>query len=1371
MAFDQATRNLLARFVSDARRLIAEEFTYQFQSLYGISDSGEITSLHELRHLDESQKATAARLRERINYLVESHLDETKPTTAAVERLAREQAFTILNRLAAIRMAEKRGLIVESVGKGYQSKGFQVYSQVAWSGLGEIYDRYRRYLFCLFDELAVDLGVLFDRLSPSGILFPREKALLDLIKLLNASDLEALWAEDETIGWIYQYYNDPVERKKMREKSAAPRNSYELAVRNQFFTPRYVVEFLTDNTLGRIWYEMTWGETKLKEQCRYLVRRPNEIFLKPGEAAPEQSRQDNLSQEDQELLKQAVFIPHRALKDPRTILMLDPACGSMHFGLYAFDLFEVIYDEAWELEEKLGADALSHLPGMKSLHDTYAGKDAFLKDVPRLIIEHNLHGIDIDPRCAQIAGLSLWLRAQKAWQRLGLKPAERPAIKRSNIVCAEPMPGEKELLREFVEREFPAEEQTVFLRLLESIFDKMQLAGEAGSLLKIEEEIRSAITEAKKLWKEGPQLEQSRLFADLEPVKQKELKIDLSGITDEQFWDSAESRIYAALRDYAGQAENGGGFRRRLFAEDAAQGFAFIDVCRKRYDVAVTNPPFGEFSAKWKKEASEAFPDTRNDIFGAFTERMLELSVARGFVGAITSRTGFFLTSFNLWRTNVILGKASLRCVADLGDGVMDNAMVEAAAYFFEKAAPKRRALFIRGLLTAKKEEAIADALESVRKGLLAPNAFYPPLEHFSILPDGPFVYWSNPRALTAFASWPALKDSAGDVRQGLATADDPRFARAIWEAPYDNRRFTDNGKAWTPYVKAGASQPWFSPITLLVNWGGDAAELWNNLNARGKVRSNIWMLRDAIRLHFFKPGFSWTRRAARFIPYVIPEGCIPSASRYLAYPHSDKTFSLIGVAGSNAASVFLRFYGEMFQRPNYMVETVKLLPWPKISGELETTLKQLIDSEVRQRRRAYQNHEPFHEFTLPFKLWSEGRSVNALEFDYASLLTPLLERDISTAFGLTSEDFASVSLDFCEALAFRRSGGNEDEGDDEKDFVIDVSEKAQQEELMSYALGCAIGRWDIRYGTGELAAPELPDPFAPLPVCPPGQLQNAQGLPAHPEDVPAAYPLKNIPWGGILVDDPNHPQDIERRVREIIEIIWKDRADAIEQEACEILGVKSLRDYFRKPTGFFADHLKRYSKSRRRAPIYWPLSTANGSYTLWIYYHRLTDQTLHTAIADFVDPKIKALDKEIAALRERVNGSWGNQAGELVDFQDELKALRAELERVIKLPWKPNLNDGVLITASPLWNRFRLTKWQKDLKACWEALEKGDCDWAHLAYSIWPRRVEKLCETDRSVAIAHGLEHLYKGETSKMKPKRRKKKAEVEETEVSSEL
>jgi hypothetical protein len=313
--------------------------------------------------------------------------------------------------------------------------------------------------------------------------------------------------------------------------------------------------------------------------------------------------------------------------------------------------------------------------------------------------------------------------------------------------------------------------------------------------------------------------------------------------------------------------------------------------------------------------------------------------------------------------------------------------------------------------------------------------------------------------------------------------------------------------------------------------------------------------------------------------------------------------------------------------------------------------------------------------------------------------------------------------------------------------------------DLLGYFLGVAFGRWDISHAVGVRTAPTLPAPFAPLPVCPPGQLQNALGLPAAPEDVSGTYPIKAIPWDGILVDDPNHPLDIERRVREVIEIIWTGKdggptAEAIELEACDILGVKSLRDYFRKPTNFFADHLKRYSKSRRQAPIYWPLSTKSGSYTLWIYYHRLNDQTLHKCLADFLDPKIKDVEGELGKL----SGKDSGRAADLRDFLNELKDLRDEIERVIKPPWKPNLNDGVLITASPLWKLFRLSKWQKDLKSCWEDLEKGDYDWAHLAYTIWPERVEKVCEKDRSIAIAHGLEHLCKVEPPKPKKPRGKK-------------
>jgi hypothetical protein len=281
MAFDQPTRNRLLRFVGEARSLLTEEFTRQLQNEYGLDPTrGEVAGMETLTHLDNVRRATAHLLRQTMeHYLAASPSQGKKATQEVLDRIVREQAFTVLNRLCALRMAEARGLLIESIARGYQSRGFQLYARLAGSALGETGDAYRAYLFSLFDEFAVDLAVLFDRFSPQGRLFPRESVLLELLAAIDHADLEPFWAEDETIGWIYQYFNSVDERRQMRAASQAPRNSRELAVRNQFFTPRYVVEFLTDNTLGRIWYEMMRGETQLVDQCRYLVRRPVEIFL------------------------------------------------------------------------------------------------------------------------------------------------------------------------------------------------------------------------------------------------------------------------------------------------------------------------------------------------------------------------------------------------------------------------------------------------------------------------------------------------------------------------------------------------------------------------------------------------------------------------------------------------------------------------------------------------------------------------------------------------------------------------------------------------------------------------------------------------------------------------------------------------------------------------------------------------------------------------------------------------------------------------------------------------------------------------------------------------------------------------------------
>ena len=681
---DQTIRNRLRGVVTQCRKLLEDSTTQALQGRFGIyaaRKKGEVHIEDEARmaHLTEEDWACRQDL---LDHLEHIQAIGYKPSEA-LEQLVREISFTHLNRLCAYKMMESRGLIREAVSRGLKSQGFFFYladhpeDEKLHNGGGQE-TAYRNFLDWLGGTLSQEIGVLFNPNDPANRIYPPQRVLDEVLALINDGDLKDIWSQDETIGWVYQYFTPKELRDKARKESQAPRNSYELAFRNQFFTPRYVVEFLTDNTLGRIWYEMRKGKTILKDRCKYLVRRPMEIFLKEGEQPPVESKKarEDLSQE--ELLKQPVYIPHRPKKDPRDLKVLDPACGSGHFLLYAFDLLEHIYEEAWSDEDSPKSEVTG-----RTIQEDFETLDDLRRMVPKLVVEYNLHGIDIDPRAVQIAALALWLRAQKTWNNLHLKASERPRIVKSNIVTAEPMPGEEDMRREFTDSLKPR----VLGQIVDEVFEKMKLAGEAGSLLKIEEEIKDAVTAARKQWREGPKPEQQLLFfpgmADPRP-KQQELRFDVKGITDERFLEEAEDRILDALKDYAERAENGHATRRRLFAEDAARGFAFIDLCRKRYDVVLMNPPFGEPAKPSKALIEQSFPRTKNDMYAAFVERGLGLLHKGGRLGAITSRTGFFLSSFTKWREEILLKEAKPTVFADLGYGVMDSAMVEAAAYCFE---------------------------------------------------------------------------------------------------------------------------------------------------------------------------------------------------------------------------------------------------------------------------------------------------------------------------------------------------------------------------------------------------------------------------------------------------------------------------------------------------------------------------------------------------------------------------------------------------------------------------------------------------------------------------------------------------------------
>jgi hypothetical protein len=638
---DKTTRNAIERATQKMRHLLEDEFEAQLESTFDILADGRIAE-HGGPHLSPRQAFERQVL---VAAIDRKHAAGLKPDEAVADYL-RDAAFTFLNRFVALKMLEARGLLQQCVSRGSDSSGYAEFGGKA-PGLPLLPDErgYRLYLESLFDELSTEIKVLFDRRDPAAILWPRHAAFEALLATLNASDLDGIWADDETIGWVYQYFNGADERKKMRDASQAPRNSRELAVRNQFFTPRYVVQFLVDNTLGRTWVEMHGAGTSLLNSCEYLVRPVDQPF------------------------------GTRARKDPRDLRILDPACGSGHFLLYAFDLLLAIYEESWAATDAAPASVLTG----RTLRSDYPELARLREAAPRLIVEHNLFGVDIDARCAQIAALALWLRAQRAYQDLGREAHARPRIQRTHIVIAEPIPEDRDLAAAFsTELEKPFE-QALFSRMIE----EMRLAGELGTLLQVESSLADDIRRARLQYL--AERERPSLFPDLRP-RNEQGKLDLSGVTDEAVFHDVEETILAALTRFA-ESVGGADAHRRLFAGDAAQGVALIDLVRTRFDVVLMNPPFGAASLAAKKEFEKAYPRTKNDIYAAFIERGIQLLHPGGLLGAITSRTGFFLSSFQKWREEILLKEAPPVVFADLGYGVMDAAMVEAAAYCLHKQA------------------------------------------------------------------------------------------------------------------------------------------------------------------------------------------------------------------------------------------------------------------------------------------------------------------------------------------------------------------------------------------------------------------------------------------------------------------------------------------------------------------------------------------------------------------------------------------------------------------------------------------------------------------------------------------------------------
>jgi hypothetical protein len=639
----------------------------------------------------------------------------------------------------------------------------------------------------------------------------------------------------------------------------------------------------------------------------------------------------------------------------------------------------------------------------------------------------------------------------------------------------------------------------------------------------------------------------------------------------------------------------------------------------------------------------------------------------------------------------------------------------------------------------------------------------------FALLPGSPMPYWVSDDMRRKFKELPPFHGNGGAVQRGLFTGDDFRFVRTWWEVPVEGiaigNEETRQGKRWVLFAKGGEYSPYYADVHLVVNWENDAAEIKAYVTERypylkGKTD---WVLHPEN--DYFEPGLTYTSYTVLgFNVRFLPAGCVFSQAGNFIYTSSgDSLWFVLGLFNSRLVQQFLLMETDSRK---WEVGYVQNVPWKRTQA---SKVGELARESHDLKRGLDQINETSHAFTRSallglqiagsefrvenleqrFLAWlavqdaAEVRVIeNSYQIDQAVLdLYEISERDLRTIDrelgphpgscphkdNWSTEDDERLRLLYSEergdlekiahalqvhpaSVATRRQTLGLYRPDDFAEALAD---------FISYCIGCLFSRWDIRIGAGDREPPSLPDPEEGLPLYPPGALES-DSPPLQPAGLLAQI-IEHSARHGILVDDPGHKQDIVSGVEASLACLFgEERLPALRTEIEEALG-RDLREWLARY--FFPFHIKRYSKSRRKAPIYWQLTTSSKGYSLWLYYHTLGSDTLYTGVQEYVTPKIELEEgrlKELQGKCDQVKESSPAREARRLEkaledqevFLQELYTFRSELRRLADWGYDPDFDDGVIINIAPLQ---RLVPW-KEAEKMWEKLEAGEYEWSTMA-------------------------------------------------------
>lgn len=818
-------------------------------------------------------------------------------------------------------------------------------------------------------------------------------------------------------------------------------------------------------------------------------------------------------------------LTERTIKEPTEILSLDPTCGSMHFGLYLYEVYEFIYMDAWDNHPNL-------LIPFREIHT----RDTFHREVPRLILENNIFGCEIDPRALQIAALSLWLRAQRSYGEMGILPQDRPLIKKSNLVLAEAMPGNKKLLKGLME-----ELDKPMQNLIKKIWDKMQFVGEAGLLFKMEKEIEDEIDYLKNNWTKVNQYRYATLFSSDEEKAKIEMENEARRIlkeNKEEFFKEITSRLKEALYQLSSKLSEEEGYENALFSDDATRGFAFIELCQKRFDCIVMNPPFGEGSENTSSYLDANYPAWCRNLVCAFFDRMQEMLTDKGKLGAIFDRTVMIKSSYEKFRKRNLCGFIT-NC-ADTGLGVLD-ANVETSTLVLNKNCSDVMGVFmdVLNVKPEEKDEQLQVLISTFRAGMDGKWTYCTKSVDFDNLPNTIIGYYFDSNVLNLF-KWKSLENRGIIARQGYALIAAWNF-RLYYE-------LDSNIDLHSIYNGSGFS--------LFYTLSRDCIKWENN----GAAIKNHQSFRNSSSEYQLYPGIGFGKRGDIIDAHVLKANNFFTVEG-MAFPKIGNATALNVVSYIN--SIICQYTINLYTAQHKQAGNLNLLPMPDYA-QRQSDIEQIVNEIIEIKRKWFSLDETNLEYHGLIAQIDLSKGIEASIVIVQAKLTQDFER--YTELVAENDDLWMDLADIDRNSEFRQTLNNYKQRRPYEELlsidnachgnVIDKNVMAQ--EIIQELVGIAFGRWDIRFAQHLKGIPSFGGVFDELPFMPTVSL----------DDIPSDYPV-DIPADGILSNQTDSRLNLAMKVRDVMHYIWADKSDDIEYELCQLIGCKSLQNYFESRQDF----------------------------------------------------------------------------------------------------------------------------------------------------------------------------------------------------------